>query len=65
MKRGAAADGKNAVAAPTEAPDVAPAPSILPLKQEWRQAILEATGDLGEKDPAMMKTAAAAAPERE
>jgi hypothetical protein len=65
MKRGAAADRKNAVAAPTEAPDMVPVPPILPLNREWRQAVLEATGDLGEKDPAMMKMAAAVAPERE
>jgi len=37
------------VAAPTEAPDVAPSPPILPLDRAWRQAILEATGDPGEQ----------------
>ena len=65
VKRGAPADRKTAVPAATEAPDVAPAPPILPLDPEWRQAILAASGDLGETDPAMMKTAAAVAPERE
>ena len=65
MKRGAAADQKNAVAAATEAPDVAPAPPILPLKREWREAVLEATGDLGETDPAPMKMAAAVVREGE
>ena len=48
MKKGAATDRKNAVAEPTEAPDVVPVPPIFPLKREWRQAILEATGDPGE-----------------
>ena len=30
------------IAAPTEAPDTAPMPPILPLKREWRAAVLEA-----------------------
>jgi radical SAM superfamily enzyme YgiQ (UPF0313 family) len=45
MKKGAATDRKDAVAVPTEAPDVAPIPPILPVNREWRRAILEATGD--------------------
>jgi len=44
MKKGAATDRKDAVAAPTEAPDVVPMPPILPLKREWREAVLEGTG---------------------
>ena len=47
MKKGAATDRKEAIAEPTEAPDLAPMPPILPLKQEWRQAVLEATGVAG------------------
>ena len=43
MKRGSATDRKEAIAEPTEAPDVAPMPPILPLKREWRQAVLEGT----------------------
>ena len=43
MKKGAAADRKAAVAAPTAEPDLAPMPPILPLKREWREAVLEAT----------------------
>jgi len=43
MKKGAAHDRKKTVAEPTEAPDVAPMPPILPIKREWRQAVLEAT----------------------
>jgi radical SAM superfamily enzyme YgiQ (UPF0313 family) len=44
MKKGAATDRKDAVAAPTDAPDVVPMPPILPLKREWREAVLEGTG---------------------
>jgi radical SAM superfamily enzyme YgiQ (UPF0313 family) len=47
MKKGAATDRKDAVAAPTEAPDVAPVPPILPLKREWRQAVLEGVSGPG------------------
>jgi radical SAM superfamily enzyme YgiQ (UPF0313 family) len=47
MKKGAATDRKDAVAAPTEAPDVAPMPPILPLKREWRQAVLEGVSGPG------------------
>ncbi|MHB1035784.1 MAG: B12-binding domain-containing radical SAM protein [Pirellulales bacterium] len=45
MKKGAATGPKNAVAAPTEAPDDLPAPPILPLQPEWRQMVLDASGD--------------------
>ena len=45
MKKGVATDHKSVVAAPTEAPDVVPVPPILPLKREWRQVVLDATGD--------------------
>lgn len=48
MKKGAATDRKDAVATATEAPDVVPVPPILPLQRELREAVLEATGDLGE-----------------
>ncbi|HVQ77207.1 MAG TPA: radical SAM protein [Candidatus Binatia bacterium] len=44
MKKGAATDRKDAVAAPTPAPDMAPMPPILPLKREWREAVLEGVG---------------------
>jgi len=44
MKKGAATDRKDAIAEPTEAPDMAPMPPVLPLKREWREAVLEATG---------------------
>lgn len=47
MKRGAATDRKEAIAEPTEAPAMVPMPPLLPLKQEWRQTVLEATGVTG------------------
>ena len=47
MKKGAATDRKDAVAEPTVAPDVAPMPPILPLKREWREAVLEGAGQAG------------------
>jgi radical SAM superfamily enzyme YgiQ (UPF0313 family) len=47
MKKGSATERKEAVAAPTEAPDVSPMPPILPLKREWREAVLEGTGTQG------------------
>jgi hypothetical protein len=43
MKKGAATDYKEALAEPTQAPETEPIPPILPLKREWRQAVLEAT----------------------
>ena len=42
MKKGSATDRKTAIAEPTEAPKTAPMPPILPIKKEWRQAVLEA-----------------------
>jgi hypothetical protein len=42
MKRGAATDRKDALPEPTPAPEMAPMPPILPLKREWREAVLEA-----------------------
>ena len=45
MKKGAATDRKDAVAAPTPPPDMAPLPPILPLKREWREAVLEGIGE--------------------
>jgi hypothetical protein len=48
MKKGAASDRKDAVAASTEVSRVVPVPPIFPQKREWRQAVLEATGALSE-----------------
>jgi radical SAM superfamily enzyme YgiQ (UPF0313 family) len=47
MKKGSATDRRDAVAAPTPAPDLAPVPPILPLKREWRESVLEAIGGQG------------------
>ena len=44
MKKGAATDRKDAVAPATPAPDMAPVPPILPLKRDWREAVLEGMG---------------------
>jgi radical SAM superfamily enzyme YgiQ (UPF0313 family) len=43
MKKGSATERKQAIAEPTEAPDVAPWPPVLPLKREWRQMVLESS----------------------
>src|SRR6516225_3961128 len=44
MRRGYKTEHINSIAAPTEAPDTAPTPPILPIKREWREAVLEACG---------------------
>jgi radical SAM superfamily enzyme YgiQ (UPF0313 family) len=50
----------DSIAAPTTAPDVAPMPPILPLKREWREAVLEADCGPG----GLLETAAVIASER-
>mgnify|MGYP003575208446 CR=1 FL=1 len=47
MKKGSATERKQTVPEPTAAPDVAPWPPILPIKREWRQAVLESAGAPG------------------
>jgi radical SAM superfamily enzyme YgiQ (UPF0313 family) len=42
MRRGYRTEHIDSVAAATEAPDTAPRPPILPIKREWREAVLEA-----------------------
>jgi radical SAM superfamily enzyme YgiQ (UPF0313 family) len=49
MKKGAATDRKDAIAEPTEAPAMAPMPPVLPIKREWRQMVLEASGGSGSR----------------
>jgi radical SAM superfamily enzyme YgiQ (UPF0313 family) len=44
MRKGAATECIDSVAAPTPAPDTSPMPPILPVKREWRAAVLEAAG---------------------
>src|SRR5438128_1329693 len=50
MKRGAATDRKHTLPEPTAAPHVTPMPPILPLKREWREAVI---GDAGAPDSTM------------
>ena len=44
MKKGSATDRKDTIAVPTAEPDLAPIPPLLPVKREWRDAVLEAIG---------------------
>jgi radical SAM superfamily enzyme YgiQ (UPF0313 family) len=47
MRRGSQTEHIESIAAPTAEPDVAPMPPILPIKREWRAAVLEAAGGPG------------------
>ena len=47
MRRGAKTNPIESIAAPTAEPNVAPMPPILPVKREWRAAVLEAAGAPG------------------
>ena len=47
MRRGSQTEHIDSIAAPTAEPDVAPMPPILPVKREWRAAVLEAAGGPG------------------
>jgi radical SAM superfamily enzyme YgiQ (UPF0313 family) len=42
MRKGSQTENIDSIAAPTAEPDVAPMPPILPVKREWRVAVLEA-----------------------
>jgi radical SAM superfamily enzyme YgiQ (UPF0313 family) len=42
MRKGARTESINSVAAATPEPDIAPMPPILPVKREWRAAVLAA-----------------------
>jgi len=42
MRKGAKTERIEAIAPPTAVPDTAPMPPILPIKREWRTAVLEA-----------------------
>jgi hypothetical protein len=44
MRRGSQTENIESIAAPTAEPDTAPMPPILPIKREWREAVLEAVG---------------------
>jgi radical SAM superfamily enzyme YgiQ (UPF0313 family) len=47
MRRGSKTEHIETIAEPTEAPDTSPMPPILPIKREWRAAVLEAAGGPG------------------
>jgi hypothetical protein len=47
MRRGSQTEHIESIAAPTDEPNFAPMPPILPVKREWRQAVLEAAGGPG------------------
>ena len=47
MRKGSATDRKHAIAEPTDEPELAPIPPLLPVKREWRDAVLEAIGIVG------------------
>jgi hypothetical protein len=42
MRKAAQTDNIQSIAPPTAEPDVAPMPPILPVKREWRAAVMEA-----------------------
>jgi radical SAM superfamily enzyme YgiQ (UPF0313 family) len=47
MRRGSQTEKIDSIAVPTAEPNVAPMPPILPIKREWRAAVLEAAGGPG------------------
>jgi len=47
MRKASRTENIESIAAPTAEPDVAPMPPILPVKREWRSAVLEAAGGPG------------------
>ena len=47
MRRGSQTERIEFIAAPTLAPDTSPMPPILPIKREWRAAVLDAAGGPG------------------
>src|SRR5215470_6319370 len=47
MRRGSKTENIQSIAPATPEPDMAPMPPILPIKREWREAVLEAVGGPG------------------
>jgi hypothetical protein len=47
MRKGSQTERIESIAAPTAEPSFAPMPPILPVKREWRAAVLEAAGGPG------------------
>jgi hypothetical protein len=44
MRRASRTENISSIVEATAEPDVAPMPPILPIKREWREAVLEAAG---------------------
>lgn len=57
LVRKASRVGENVAAAPTPEPDIAPMPPILPVKREWRAAVLEAAADPQPQELRLQKAA--------
>jgi hypothetical protein len=47
MRKASQTETIGSIAAPTADPNIAPMPPILPVKREWREAVLEAAPGLG------------------
>jgi hypothetical protein len=47
MRKASQTENVTSIAEPTAEPDLAPMPPILPVKREWRAAVLEAAGGPG------------------
>jgi hypothetical protein len=48
MRKASQTENIESIAAPTAEPELAPMPPILPVKREWRAAVLEASsGSMG------------------
>jgi hypothetical protein len=51
MRRGSKTEHVESIAPPTPEPDLAPFPPILPIKREWREAVLAASNAPGAHQP--------------
>jgi hypothetical protein len=47
MRKASQTENIDSIAAPTAEPNIAPMPPILPVKREWRAAVLEAADGTG------------------
>jgi hypothetical protein len=47
MRRASRTENIDSIATPTADPNIAPMPPILPVKREWRAAVLEAAEGTG------------------
>ena len=51
MRKGSATEQIDSIAVPTPAPDISPMPPIMPVKREWRAAVLEAVAASHKMEP--------------